>query len=294
MYFGEFLLKQKVITEEQLLEALIFQVENLPSFLRVLRDEKIFSPNEIVQLIQLQLESDDDLISVLREKKKIDQKAIQRLFSKQVAGRKMLGSVLVELKFAGQAVIEKMLHEFLHDKDNLQKIKKENEISTTEIIKEIGEGKEIQTSPSEEKSANIFVDEFINTYNEKMNNKLIKLIKILYHSTLDESDISNYYNSLYRELFVLKGSALLAELNFSAKLLDECAALIESKLTVTNNDQLKTWSVAAIPVFEESLTFLWELRGVISQAKSEENALKTNTYHDKYIKFISEISALSQ
>ncbi|MDD4976443.1 MAG: hypothetical protein PHY93_18945 [Bacteriovorax sp.] len=329
MYFGEFLLNKKIINEDQLLDALIFQVEHLPSFLRVLREDRIISSSEILKMIQLQLENNSDLISVLKNEQKINEIKLNELYKKQAFKRKMLGSVLVELKYVEQSIIDKMLHEFIREKDNFQKNErkltekleavKPSEIvisdaaleslrelglsdeeftgvevkivTSTQIVisdaaleslRELGLSdeeftteafKEVISGNNEivcDKPGNIFVDEFLNVYNEKMNKKLIKLMSILDQSTRDESDISNYLNSLFRDLFILKGAALLADLHISSSIFDEWSRLVEKKLSIPSA-HLKEWCLIALPSLEESIIFLWEVRGGVLRNKCEPN-----------------------
>ena len=72
MFFGEFLVTKKAISEDQLLDALTYQVEHLPSFMRVLREEKIIPSSDLFQLIKVQMETNSDLVGVLRDENKID------------------------------------------------------------------------------------------------------------------------------------------------------------------------------------------------------------------------------
>ena len=120
MNFGDYLLSKNIISEDQLLDAITYQLEHMPSFLRVLRNEEILSSREILQLIRMQFDSDDGFVGILKSEKKIEKKMLQALYKKQTEGRNMLGGVLVELKFVEQSVVEKMLYEFLGNKENLK------------------------------------------------------------------------------------------------------------------------------------------------------------------------------
>ncbi len=316
MYFGEFLLNKKIINEVQLLDALIYQVENLPSFLRVLKDEKIVTAHEIVRLIQLQLEGNTDLISVLKEHQMIDDIALGKLYQKQIIGRKVLGSVLVELNFVEQSVVEKMLHEFLSDKNNLQKpvkpvaveekkavtvtVAAEAEISEAalETMRELGLCVEVFTSKTPEKKAtsneiepNVFVHEFLNIFNEKLNNKLNKLVQIFEQSINDGSDISNYLNSLYRDLIILKGAATLGELIYTVEILTEWCNQIEKKLK-ENNETLVIWARNAVPLMNQTVGCLWELREIISRDQSDKNLPNVPLLHKKYLIISSSLQSI--
>ena len=313
MYFGEFLLNKKIINEEQLLDALVYQVEHLPSFLRVLREEKTFSSKDIVRMIQVQLESNSDLITILKDEFKIDELGIHKLYQKQVSNRKMLGSVLVELKIVEQSVIEKMLHEFLRDKENFKKAKIEEiakplqapaqkiEISEAalESLRELGLSDEdfvVSTSSVEkvqsDEITNPFVEEFLNVFSEKMHNKFLKLIGFLEQSSNDESNTINYFNTLYTDLYILKEAASLTNLSFSSHLFSTWGELVEQKMML-ENEQLKNWIREVLPLLEKSLTYLWEIRALIVKDKSEDHIQSMPELKESYIEISDALRLLS-
>ena len=313
MYFGEFLLNKKVITEEQLLDALVFQVEHLPSFLRVLREENTFSSKDIVRMIQVQLESNSDLVTILRDEEKIDELGIHKLYQKQVSNRKMLGSVLVELKIVEQSVIERMLHEYLRDKDNFKNGKKEElvkpvqssvpkiEISEAalESLRELGLSDEdfiVTSSSSEEmlgdKETSVLVDDFLNVFSEKMHHKFLKLIGFLDQSSKDESNTANYFNTLYTDLYILKEAAGLTELSFSSNLLSAWGDLVEQRMML-ENEQLKKWIRDVLPLLEKSFAYLWEMRVIISMNKNEDKIQNMPELKARYLEIYAAINSLS-
>ena len=302
-----------MINEEQLLDALVYQVEHLPSFLRVLREEKTFSSKDIVRMIQVQLESNSDLITILKEEFKIDELGIHKLYQKQVSNRKMLGSVLVELKIVEQSVIEKMLHEFLRDKENFKKAKIEEiakplqapaqkiEISEAalESLRELGLSDEdfvVSTSSVEkvqsDEITNPFVEEFLNVFSEKMHNKFLKLIGFLEQSSNDESNTINYFNTLYTDLYILKEAASLTNLSFSSHLFSTWGELVEQKMML-ENEQLKNWIREVLPLLEKSLTYLWEIRALIVKDKSEDHIQSMPELKESYIEISDALRLLS-
>jgi hypothetical protein len=288
MFFGEFLIVKKVISEDQLLDALTFQVEHMPSFLRVLRDENIVSSSELFRMIKVQLETNSDLVGILRDENKIDEKQLHNLFTKQAHKRKMLGEVLVELKITDQATVENMLYDFLRDKENLktlkagqqndsvEKVSKNIEINEAalESLRELGMAFDEAPSPKSNSTvaveANIFVEEFLNVFNPKMKNKLGKLMDMLKSSELDDSDISNYFNSLYRDFHVLKGAAQVGELTITEAYVSAWEDVI-AKILSKKNDEIKVWCKAGLPELENGISQLWKMRESIDKDKNEVN-----------------------
>jgi hypothetical protein len=288
MFFGEFLIAKKVISEDQLLDALTYQIEHLPSFMRVLREEKIISSAELFRMIKVQMETNSDLIGVLRDENKIDEQKLHQIFSKQASSRKMLGEVLVELRITDQSTVENMLYDFLRDKENLKTLKLERQVESVkqlpkeveiseaalESLRELGmvfdEAPAVKTTTSVPVEANIFVEEFLNVFNGKMKSKLLKVFEILKQSEQDDSDISNYFNSLYRDLHILKGAAQVGDLTITESLLGEWEQVV-GKILSMKNDAIKSWCVAGLPALENGLNQLWKMRESIDKDKSEVN-----------------------
>lgn len=293
MYFGEFLLYKKVLTEEQLLDALIYQVENLPSFLRVLKSEKLLSSSEIMKLVQLQYEKSSDLLKVIRSEKKLSEDNIADLYQIQASKRKMLGSVLVELKILDASNVEKLLHEYLRDKDKLEVTPKKVEkiipilekaevkmsSAAIESLKELGMWSEelLTTShvtPQNENTSSsmgydIFIEEYLNLYSERMDKKLNKLVVVFNETLLNSGDLGNYMSTLYKEMYILGGASKVASLAQSNKIFSIWNEILEKAIIIDDKEQLREWCVLAIPNLENSLKSLWEMRQSISQVGNE-------------------------
>lgn len=305
MYFGDFLISKKIITEEQLLDALVLQVEGLPSFLRILREDKLFTANEILNIVKNQCENNSDIATVLRDERKIDEKKLNELYLKQVINRKMLGRVLVELKYVDESILEKMLYEFLRDKDNVGNIevlaKSKQVVESTEGVeiseaalqsmRELGISVERFISKPIDKVGNIFVEEFLNTFSEKLNNKLIKLLSFLKQSLQEHSTISNYLNSIYYEITVLKGAASLGELHISFQILEKWTGLIENKLELDEN-KLTEWGGEVLPVLIKSLEYLWKIREVVLSEKDEGQILSTPVMSKEFHEIMEALNSL--
>ncbi len=294
MYFGEYLISNKVISEEQLLEALIYQLEHTPSFLRVFRDEKIVDTAEIFRLILKQLKSNSDFVDIIKSEKILNDSQIESLYMKQVENRKMLGAVLVELKILKASEVENMLLSFIKIKDQPSSEPKVDTVSTVQInnaalesMKELGLS--IDGLVTEHKEKNIFIENYLNVFDKKMHGKFLKLITILKESIQNSGEVSNYINSLYGDLYVLKGSAMSANLELTFSLLNNCATNVESKLS-TNNEALSAWMGQFLPLLEESLALLWAMRDKIS-IDGEENKLKSDPiWFQKYQDLLKKIT----
>jgi len=296
MFFGEYLVIKKAINEEQLLDALIYQVEHLPSFIRVLKDEKLFSSADMFRMIKIQLETNSDLIGVLRDENKINEEQLHSLFVKQANKRIMIGQVLVELKILEQSKVEKLLYDFIKDKEHLKSIQKEKDLASVEKVSAVVEVNDAALESLRElgilyedvkstsavinkaedyvaTESNVFVDEFLNVFNSKMKNKFTKVVEMIHKESSADTAISNYFSSLYRDLHIIRGAAQVAELAFLESFLAEWEKVIESKLT-EKDDKIREWCQSGVPALEKGLEHLWQMREIISKDKSEVNFKK--------------------
>lgn len=70
MYFGDYLLEKKILNSDQLLKALCYQLENLPSMIRIVWESNVVSSSEMFNLIKKQINDDSDILTILKNEKK--------------------------------------------------------------------------------------------------------------------------------------------------------------------------------------------------------------------------------
>jgi len=115
---------------------------------------------------------------------------------------------------------------------------------------------------------NSFVDEFLNVFSEKTYNKLKKIVDILNKTAESDGEISNFLNSLYRDLHLLKGASSLAEITHLAQLLTETENVVE-KLFDKDNSFLKGWVENNNSLLSDVFDFIWEIRKNIESTQVE-------------------------
>lgn len=99
MYFFEFLLEKKIVKKEQLIDAFVYQVENLPSLLRVMRDEKILDADQLFQILSRQLSHKEDFLTALNNSKLLSPDEIEKVLDLQSKSFLSFGQILTDLKF---------------------------------------------------------------------------------------------------------------------------------------------------------------------------------------------------
>jgi len=71
-YFGEFLVSRGVVSNDQLVEALIHQVESTQTLIKIVFDNDLLTSEQIMETVKIQVEDGVDFISALKSKNFLD------------------------------------------------------------------------------------------------------------------------------------------------------------------------------------------------------------------------------
>jgi hypothetical protein len=113
MYFGEFLLSKKLVSQEQLVVALVEQLESLPNLYSILLFDKEVAPEILLELIQKQLNTGLDLVALQEKFKLIQDKVFADALFIQNNKKRQLGQILIEKGYISIEVLKDSLNEFL-------------------------------------------------------------------------------------------------------------------------------------------------------------------------------------
>lgn len=138
--------------------------------------------------------------------------------------------------------------------------------------------------------------DYISIYDDKKNKKINKILEMIRSAADSDNDIANYFNSLFRELHVVKGAAVLVDAKYSKKLI-EIWELIIDKIFTMSNPELKAWFHSYESCLKDTSSLLWEIREAVRNGNSEEQFMLDENARSKYLgnigtlkKIITEIS----
>lgn len=419
MFFGQYLIKEKVIDGDQLVQAIVHQQESMPSLFRVLFENKILSTDKLVDTINTLAEKRKDLVSLILEENLVSMDDLSKAQNIQNINGLTLGQALVDLNFLPVTDLEHHLTNYLTLKTEevesedeapaeskpalveeklqepevnelgisaaaLESLKELGDIGATDLaeleggsskteepapksgepeisaaalesLKELGDigaadladleagMSKAQEAPTDsgapgisaaaleslkelgeigadelaeleglkktsesiteldihdhsnidfseyekefslvEKMGESFIDEFLGTYNEKTNNKLNKIAKFIKDTAESGGDIANFFNSLYRDVHVVKGVSTSVESKLCEKVWTLWEEIIEG-LFSKNNDYLKEWVDTYLKDMKSSLALLWEVRNEIEKNKNELNLWNNHDWKEKYL-----------
>ncbi len=95
-FFGNVLLEQKLVTTQQLVEALVKQSEELASPIRICLDQKLVAPDRLVEAVLQAAEQDATLPEVLHRMNLVDSQKAEQITQSLKIQRRPIGQILVE------------------------------------------------------------------------------------------------------------------------------------------------------------------------------------------------------
>ena len=96
--FGEYLVEKSLITEEQLLDALIAQIEEQDSVVKIVRDLNLMNPNEILMVLKRQVVNQKSFLDSAQEFSFWSPVKADKVFRHVSALRTPLGEILLKKK----------------------------------------------------------------------------------------------------------------------------------------------------------------------------------------------------
>jgi septal ring factor EnvC (AmiA/AmiB activator) len=95
-FFGNILLDEKLVTTQQLVEALVTQSEELASPIRICLDQKIVAPDRLVDAVLEAAEQHTTLPEMLHRMKLVDSQKAEQITQALKNQRRPIGQILVE------------------------------------------------------------------------------------------------------------------------------------------------------------------------------------------------------
>ncbi|WP_127716516.1 hypothetical protein [Halobacteriovorax sp. HLS] len=113
-----------------------------------------------------------------------------------------------------------------------------------------------------------FVNEFAETFNEKMFRKMKKIVVVIFKTAKEDGDFSNFFNSLFREFHLVKGAARLAGFKLVEDVLDQWEDCLDSFFKLSDQDQ-KNWLNAYGEKINDLIDASWSIRESLVSGENE-------------------------
>ncbi|MFN8369131.1 MAG: hypothetical protein U0T83_00740 [Bacteriovoracaceae bacterium] len=276
MYFGEFLLKTKLITKEQLLDALIYQLDYMPSLLSVLRENKLLNDEDILKLVNFQIEENIDLITAIKKLKLLDKDKIDLLLFKQSDKRIPIGQILIMKGALTLNSLQFCLNSFMQ-------LSKENKLNDKNIKSFMQENFDASLNDFN------FVNKPLNT--KALNEYLVNFDEDLYNLLVDSieslqtkgKNVDKYSKALFQQFNFLKMNAKSLNAQIQESLLDK----VEKNIQNVQHSKIINKKITSL--YLDVLELLWELRKYVSINASEYELWEDEKFRDLFIKIYNKL-----
>ncbi len=130
--------------------------------------------------------------------------------------------------------------------------------------------------------------DFAQVFNLKKYNKILKIKDMILKAAQNDGEVSNYLNSLYKEVHIVKGAAALDGVSKLSKMLDVWELIIDL-LFKKDETFLRPWANKYITSLEETLDVSWKIREGLNSGLSEDDIFKQDEVKSQYITCISNL-----
>lgn len=163
------------------------------------------------------------------------------------------------------------------NENNEEKVQEERDnLSEKEIIQDIANHKTQDEC------------DFAQVFNLKKYNKILKIKDMILKAAQNDGEVSNYLNSLYKEVHVVKGAAALDGVSKLSKMLDVWELIIDL-LFKKDEKFLRPWAIKYITSLEETLDVSWKIREGLNGGLSEDDMFKQDDVKSQYITCITNL-----
>ena len=153
----------------------------------------------------------------------------------------------------------------------------------------------VSTDASEEEIIQSIVDQpseidchFAQVFSLKKYNKKLKIKDMILKAANNDGEVSNYLNSLYKELHIIKGAAALEGTPKLSKMLDVWELIIDL-LFKKDEKFLNDWAYKYADSLEDTLDVAWKIREELNNGSKEESIFTKEEIKQSYLLCITNL-----
>lgn len=291
MHFGQYLIEKNAISKEQLIKALIYQLDNLPPLLSILYTNKIFNTDKLLEIVQYQIEEARDLPSVLLGHTLISKKDLQKVLTLHSRQRIPLGQILVKKNFLTISDAQKLLGDFLNKFDDILSQNHDNQQPQTQNDHKVSVtvpdfSQYFENSPVEEGIIKDYLELFDENKKDSLEMSVLSWAKLFEENKTQ--GIKDSLRTYYRELHTLKGTARFLKAHISEFMvhhLEELLSVIQQVVTGFKKEEFDS----SESIFLKGIDILWELRNELESELSEQKLWVNDDWRESLLNFIEKI-----
>jgi hypothetical protein len=262
-FFGNILLDEKLVTTQQLVEALVKQSEELASPIRICLDQKLVAPDRLVDAVLEAAEQHATLPEILHRMKLVDSQKAEQITQALKNQRRPIGQILVD-----QGVELKNLSQLLA---RYQKAQEQMPDAT---------GFEFHFPEVHGETKKQYLNFFSPEFKEELERSINQLPLLTSRELSQEGAHSRHLEDMLHQLTAAAGFARMEV----SRHLCERAALLMERITM---QQLNWDAVLAQTISRDlisTLDVLWELQRFIEISGSERDFWQNAQSRQNYLK----------
>lgn len=276
-FFGEYLVEKKILTSDQVITALLKQINGIPTVAEIVHQKKMIQSEDLMEILKLQHENKSSFIDAAMEIG-VWNDGIENEINRQIqANRVPLWQIVNDLNFAKTETISKAFDEFLGEvqsKPIVQTKNPESADSTSEPAAVIDfspvQVPELQSSPS---SSGSNYDSYCSLFTEEKKQILTQALEQLKTGGVSVSILGTLNSTI--ESLVAAAEAVMAKESFS--ILSSMSAIMSQigKIPATSlNDELIT-KIGKVNL--EAVELLWKFQVFLKSGTSDTVAVQENS-----------------
>lgn len=309
-YFGLYLIEKGLISEDSLVKALVQQIQETPSVVKICFENKLLKPSDILMILSAQQELQIDFINAAKSLHLWTDKIQDAVDNKLSYERTPIGHILLKMNAIEMTSLTKALDEFLSKRQPEGKVKSitpgSEKIDTaktemTTVDKQDQQKLNTESKPVESKTANIepiveldfqfnqidsiMLDEFKDFFSDAKLEELKNVVDMLNNQDLDLGQKSAFLTEMLNQFHVLKGVAVCVR----APMTEKALGLIEDFAKKAINDTQMCQSDQILTI-SKSLEKIKNIRDIVVLTNSEEQYWNKNA--SDVVKWFSSLEKL--
>ena len=251
MFFGKYLIENGVVTPEQLVDAIIIQMESLPSIIRMAKKRNVLDCQKIIDLVEKSIGEKRNMAELMVEKSIMGVETVNSLLNERRQEGRGLCEILVREGYVSSMIVSEYAKKYLNYQNDTKKMVIANE-KEEGVINFNARG------------------EFVKIFDEE----LFRTIEREVESVKNKERGQHVFN-IKKDLTLLITVAEMGELEYVIRVLQvwlkvlDCSAGVESK---------GHWSEVASGL-KYMLGLIWNFREEYVRKGSASDGLKEK-YHD--------------
>ncbi|OUR96118.1 hypothetical protein A9Q84_07075 [Halobacteriovorax marinus] len=282
----EIVFENSILNEDQILSLVDKQYDSKKTFVQIIRESDLIEDSKLLTYYESSSSNQKSFSDILKEKSILGQDDLLKYYedyekSNVSDPKASIGGDTVEISSAALESLKELEGINLGELATLEKsVEVPAEISTEassdepqisaaalESLKELDAGAAEGLAQDGEQSS-AFVDDFLDIFSDHLYTKLNKIIGIIFKTADEEGDFSNFFNSLFRELHIIKGAARLAHFAKIEGAIGQWEAGIEFFFNLSEK-QKKSWLKEHGSSLSQLVELCWDIRNKIATNNSE-------------------------